>query len=256
MAGLVPDGEPGTLPRHLHRGVLRLLRPAEAATRRLVIAAARGIVVTLPPPRPRKPKPETMEPLLRSLGIAVTMSPADLEAATAARRAAARRAALRAARPRVLSLPLFDPLRLPGRRRPAARAVPRMSTPGFTQPFAIAARRPPMPDDPVDARRLSLRLAGLGRALEDLPAHARRFASWRCRVAAAVQREECRPGRDRRDEVPSFLRRGARRRPRTMRIWPLRPGRPPGLRRAGDELRQVLENTHGLALMALRRDTS
>ncbi len=37
-----------TLPRHLHRLVLRLLRPAEAATRRLIIIAARGLVVELP----------------------------------------------------------------------------------------------------------------------------------------------------------------------------------------------------------------
>ena len=38
-----------TLPRHLHRFVLRLLRPAEAAARRLVIIAARGLVVELAP---------------------------------------------------------------------------------------------------------------------------------------------------------------------------------------------------------------
>ncbi|WP_394891253.1 hypothetical protein ACG873_08100 [Mesorhizobium sp. AaZ16] len=31
-----------TLPRHLHRTALRLLRPAESAARRLVIALARG----------------------------------------------------------------------------------------------------------------------------------------------------------------------------------------------------------------------
>jgi hypothetical protein len=56
MAGLA-DGGAGTLPRHLHRAVLRLLRPAEAATRRLIIVAARGVVVTLPPSRPRRAKP-------------------------------------------------------------------------------------------------------------------------------------------------------------------------------------------------------
>ena len=39
---------PATLPRHLHRFVLRLLRPAEAATRRLIIIAAQGLTVTLP----------------------------------------------------------------------------------------------------------------------------------------------------------------------------------------------------------------
>jgi hypothetical protein len=47
-----------TLPRHLHRAVLRLLRPAEAAVRRLIIVAARGLVVPLPPARPRKAKPK------------------------------------------------------------------------------------------------------------------------------------------------------------------------------------------------------
>ena len=35
------------LPRHLHRAVLRLLRPAESAARRLVIVMARGLVVAL-----------------------------------------------------------------------------------------------------------------------------------------------------------------------------------------------------------------
>jgi hypothetical protein len=34
-----------TLPRHLRLAVLRLLRPAEAAARRLIIVAARGMVV-------------------------------------------------------------------------------------------------------------------------------------------------------------------------------------------------------------------
>ena len=51
------SGRPNTLPRHLYVAILRLLRPAEAATRRLVIVLARGIVVTLPPLRPAKPKP-------------------------------------------------------------------------------------------------------------------------------------------------------------------------------------------------------
>ena len=51
------SGRPNTLPRHLYVAILRLLRPAEAATRRLVIVLSRGIVVTLPPLRPAKPKP-------------------------------------------------------------------------------------------------------------------------------------------------------------------------------------------------------
>ena len=50
-------GSATTLPRHLYVAILRLLRPAEAATRRLVIVLARGISVTLPPLRAAKPKP-------------------------------------------------------------------------------------------------------------------------------------------------------------------------------------------------------
>src|SRR5688572_13623509 len=123
------SGSRATLPRHLHRTILRLLRPAESAARRLVIVLARGLVV--PPPSPRKLKPKPMEPLLRRFGIAVVMSPADLAKAAAA-----------AARPRILSLskgslrkeslPLFDPLPRPlsqskGRRRYVpAHAAPRI----------------------------------------------------------------------------------------------------------------------------------
>ena len=45
MAGLADCRS--TMPRQLHRAVLRLLRPAEAAARRLIIAQARGLVVAL-----------------------------------------------------------------------------------------------------------------------------------------------------------------------------------------------------------------
>ena len=72
MAGLAGGGS--TLPRHLHRAVLRLLRPAESAVRRLVIVAARGLVVTLPPQRPRwrRAKPKSM--ILRNgVGTGIVM---------------------------------------------------------------------------------------------------------------------------------------------------------------------------------------
>ena len=72
------EGSGSTLPRHLRLAILRLLRPAESAARRLIVAAARGLVVTLPPPRARKPKPAVADPFLRRFGIAVTLSPADL----------------------------------------------------------------------------------------------------------------------------------------------------------------------------------
>jgi hypothetical protein len=229
------------LPRHLHRAVLGLLRPAEAAARRLIIVAARGLVVALPPARPRKPKPLTTEPLLRGFGIAVVMSPADLARVTAAARQAA---VTGAGRPRILSLskgslPLFDPLpcllRLSKgrdrRRYVPAHAAPRISGLDLGSPFRPLPP-PPSPDDPIDATRLALRLEALSSALNDLPAYARRFARRRARAAEA--------GRGRR--------------------WPLRPGRPPGQPRANrrtHEVHEILHDLHGLAFDSLEHpDTS
>ena len=40
------------LPRSVHGAVLRVLRPAESAMRRLIVIAARGLVVKLAPSRP------------------------------------------------------------------------------------------------------------------------------------------------------------------------------------------------------------
>jgi hypothetical protein len=72
-----------TLPRHLHRTVLRLLRPAESAARRLVIALARGF--SAPPQRLRKagPKPPQSPPgaptAARPLACPVARSAAAVE---------------------------------------------------------------------------------------------------------------------------------------------------------------------------------
>jgi hypothetical protein len=264
-------GEVGlALPRHLHRAILRLLRPAEAAARRLVIVVARGLVVKLPPPR--KPRPKPMEPLLRRFGIAVVMSPADLAKAAAARRTAARRAA---ARQRPFSLPLFDPLpRVPpelvevskGRRRYVpAHAAPRILFPGVTEPFSLPP--PPSPDDPIDAARLGRRLAALAAALDDLPGHARRFARWKAaRDAAGAQRKDhAAAGAQRADHD---IRRSEPAPGRFRRISPLRRGRPPGGRltrydptashpRKIREVDEILAHAHALALYALEApDTS
>ena len=167
MAGL-DGGRPATLPRHLHRAVLSLLRPAEAAARRLIIVAARGIVVALPPASPRKPRP-TSTILRNGIGTGIVMPRGFRPSAGPQPRRRAR-----------LALPLFDPLpRWNARKRPAASGFPRISIPGLTQPFPVP--RAPSPDDPIDAARLALRLGALGRALDDLPREARRFARWKAR---------------------------------------------------------------------------
>ncbi len=161
---LAPALDPSlTLPRRLHRAILRLLRPAEAAVRRLIVVAARGLVVALPAPR-QKPQPKFRP------GAGPVRMPARPK--TRARRTA---------------LPLLDPLK-PWNRRPwrAPKGVPRISVPGITEPFRIPAWSP---NDPIDARRLDSRLRALVLALDDLPGQARRFARWRARRDAALARE-------------------------------------------------------------------
>lgn len=159
IAGIGPSaGRLGrTLPRLLHRAVLRLLRPAESAARRLVIALARGLALPAPGPcgwarsRPARGGPS-----------------------------------MEVAAPRTLSLPLLDPPLRPFRLRRTpvpAYLAPRISVPGVSQ----RPRLPPplSPDDPLDATRLCLRLEALAQALDDLPRLALRFARWRARLARA-----------------------------------------------------------------------
>jgi hypothetical protein len=226
------------LPRHLRLAILRLLRPAESAARRLIVAAARGLVVTLPPPRARKPKPAAPDPLLRRFGIAVTLSPADTGALASRQNSgtgAGRREASGCDAPLSVALPLFDP---PRRFRRSGRTVPphagpRIGLPGVTERRPLPA--PPAPDDPIDATRLNLRLAALASALDDVAGQARRFARLQARRKQAPAR----------------------------RIWPLRPGRPPGGRlarydpsalhpRGVREVDEILAHAHALAFHALR----
>ena len=51
LLGLVGGAPVSRIPPTLHRAVLRVLRPAESALRRLIVVAARGLVVEPAPPR-------------------------------------------------------------------------------------------------------------------------------------------------------------------------------------------------------------
>jgi hypothetical protein len=181
---------PETLPRHLHRFVLRLLRPAEAAARRLIIIAARGIVVTLPKVYPRKPRPKK-PPRNRKNGygtnIVIRPGPLpDWAKALVPKRS-----------PR-LSLPLLDPMKRFGVRRKYAKpgAMPRIrvlggdgwSAPFFRQPEPVPPPAP-TPDDPLDAGNIHRRLDVLAAALDDLPKQALRMARWQARRDARLERE-------------------------------------------------------------------
>ena len=149
MLGLAGEGTVGRIPRPLHTAVLRILRPAESAVRRLIVIAARGLVVKAAPSRPM--------PAGRIIG---------------------RRGNSRA------SFQLFDPRKnfARRRRRVFARIGPRIHffDPGGTLIQSAPPPVPdPQPDNLVDAARLTRRLEALKLALDDLPRQAKRLARWR-----------------------------------------------------------------------------
>ena len=122
------------LPRSVHSSVLRVLRPAESAVRRLIVIAARGLVVKLAPSRPvSHPKPA--KPTAKGLGSS-----------------------------RPPSFQLFDPRKRikPVRAMKSTRIVPRI---GFLSPpdptvAAIFAARAARASSPAAAPAAALRWPG------------------------------------------------------------------------------------------------
>ncbi len=248
--GVEPSAcERSILPRILHRAALRILRPAEWAARRLVIALAQDLKPE--PPKPtRPPKPFEASSFVRTpYQTGIYIPPETRTALRAAGypdpktafsgRPAGNPVGLPDAPLRPIALPLFDPP-LRNKRPKVAKAVPRISQPSiFDRPPPTKRRLPPRPHDALDATRLGLRIAGLSMALEDLPRQALRYARWREATAA-------RP-------AVRTLRNGARQQRRTepLRRWGL-----PGSKTA-PEVHYILMLANGLALPAIQRhDTS
>ncbi len=171
MIGLADGGSVERLARPLHRAVLALLRPAEAAVRRLIVVAARGLTVR--PPAVRR-GPVTIAGPGKGPG----------------------RATFR----------LFDPRRRFGRQRfRGRRPEPRIHVidAGFDPRIFAGGRdrrgssEPEVPAG-VNALPLCRRLIAIKAALDDLPRQARRYARWRAR-----------PLETRRPRLMSALRPGA-----------------------------------------------
>ena len=164
MLGLALTNGAVQLPWPTYRAVLRILRPAESALRRLIVIAARGLVV----------KPGSSRP--RPAGAVKTRKGGTSHP----------------------SFQLFDPrkrIMLPRRMAPA-RSSARLHI--FTadsglvtvwpqRPPAIspAPHPPPSADGLVNGARLIRRLEALEGALEDLPRQARRLVRWRMRQEKA-----------------------------------------------------------------------
>ena len=154
MLGLDGVAPVGRIPQPLHRAVLRVLWPAESAMRRLIVIAARGLVVKLASAASR---PKLKGPIGKGGGGS-----------------------------KPPSFQLFDTRKNFTRPswRKARRIVPRIHF--FTGDSWVAttwSARPPAPpsDGLVNTARLSRRLQALKLALEDLPRQARRLARWRVR---------------------------------------------------------------------------
>ena len=173
MLGLAGEAPRLRIPQPLHRAVLRVLRPAESAMRRLIVIAARGLVVKLTP-TPSRPMPTG--PIRKGGGS------------------------------RPPSFQLFDTRKNFARKRRGrpARNPPRIhfftgdswvTTTWSARPLAADPVSPP--DGLVNSERLTRRLQALRLALEDLPRQARRLARWRVRRENAKSpkfRSPLRPG--------------------------------------------------------------
>ncbi len=173
MGGRAWGGPGSKLPRSIYAAVMFVLRPAESALRRLIVIAARGLVLT---PRAQRPLPA---------GLPAFSDPAAL---------------------RVPAFSLFDPLKhfSPDDFDQNASTVQRIGFFSFYgEEFAHSAAAIASPQEPVDAASLFLRLHSLKRALSDLNGQARRLARWRARRDLALKRKgpfrpmrmsACRPG--------------------------------------------------------------
>jgi hypothetical protein len=157
LLGLDGTEAASRIPRSLHSAVLQVLRPAESAVRRLIVIAARNVVVKLAPLRPR---PEGAKPAIpKEKGSGPWRSPA---------------------------FQLFDPRKrfkfARGPRRKGPRVMPRIRVLDH-DPRVVAlwpkprpvVEPPPPPDGRVSATRLARRLQAVKLALGDLPRQARRL---------------------------------------------------------------------------------
>ena len=158
MLGLAGVAPAGRIPQPLHRAVLRVLWPAESAMRRLIVIAARGLVVKLASAASR---PKLKGPIGKGGGGS---KPPSFQLFDTRKNFAVRR----------------------GRR--FTRLNPRIHFFGSDPTVASlwAARQPlaapaPPPDGLVNGERISRRLIALKLVLEDLPRQARRLARWRVR---------------------------------------------------------------------------
>jgi hypothetical protein len=200
------------MPRHFYRSWLILLRPAESAVRRLIVIAARGIIVRLGEARGF--------PAGLALKLRLAAKEADDE--------------------HIPAFGLIDPLKrfAPdgfewskewGKDWGKEQIIPRISVPGLFDPVFPEPMPIPSRDDPIDTSALLRRIAALKSALDNLPHQAKRLARWKARRELARRVEVWKPGR----------------------LSPLRKGLAPGYHRSErEEIDVILGDCHYFAVEA------
>lgn len=175
LLGLDGTEAASRIPRSLHSAVLAVLRPAESAVRRLIVVAARNVVVKLAPSKPMLAGKKIGK------GVMGSSVPAFQIFDPPKRMKPIRVRKVRRTEPRVRFLDWYDP-------RVAAL---------FPAPKPVIVPPPP-PDGLASATRLHRRLQALKSALEDLPRQAKRLVRWQQRRRAAPEFKSTsplRPGR-------------------------------------------------------------
>ncbi len=160
LLGLDGTDAASRIPRSLHSAVLGVLRPAESAVRRLIVVAARNVVVKLAPPRPMAEGRKIVKGGGSRLPSFQLFDPPK-------RVKLARAMKFRRIEPRIRFIE-YDP-----------RICALFPTP---KPVVIP---PPPPDGLASAARLHRRLQALKLALDDLPRQAKRLVRWQQRRRAS-----------------------------------------------------------------------
>lgn len=217
MIGLADGNSVERLAPTVYRAVLRVLRPAESAVRRLIVVAARGLTLKPPAPRPTAQATPRIARKHRSRTTFKLFDPRQRFSSAFGherRRHTTRLAPRPVPRLRVIDVG-FDP-RVPLFRR--------------TAPIVPPPPPAPAPDGTVNAVRLCRRLAAIKSALEDLPRQAKRYARW-----------QSKPQDQRRPNLASAL----------------RPGTPPGHRKNPiHKVDEILAECDWLARHPPKTDTS
>lgn len=155
LLGLVSGGTVNHVPRGLYLAAERLLRPAESALRRLIVIAARGLVVKL---SPKRPMPKGM--LVVGKGV------------------------------KAMPFRLFDQRKtfdFIDMENPFFVNVRTYESNPFNLFNSVYQLPPVEQDDGPNALRLCRRLAAVTHALETLPHQALRLARWRERRKISVR---------------------------------------------------------------------